>query len=226
MLVDPHFSPATEGGFIVFEGVNGAGKSTLVRAIETKLRSHGYNPLVTREPGGTELGQRIRGFFTDPNRPFSIVPLAESLLFAADRAQHVEEIIKPALKQRRPVLCDRYFYSTLAFQGYGRGIDLAQLRLLSEYAINGLVPDLVVLLDLPIEVAMRRIKKRDAEQSLVAGSDSDSFELEAREFHERVRQGFLELAKSEPVPFLVINADQDRADIISTIQLIIDKFIP
>lgn len=179
------------GFFITLEGGEGAGKSTVARALAARLKEEGYEVCLTQEPGGTELGRAIEGLLEGTQAP---APLAELLLFAADRAQHVVEVIAPALAAGRVVVCDRFADSTLAYQGYGRGLDLDLVRRLNEAATGGLRPDLTLLLDLPPEVGLAR----EGEQLDVTGR-------EPLAFHERVREGFLALAKAEPELFVVID---------------------
>lgn len=175
-----------KGRFIVVEGIEGSGKSTLVRGFIERLRTDGRDVVATREPGGTATGDAIRSVFLD--RTLTIGPLTETFLVNAARAQHVEELIRPALDAGRMVLCDRFTDSTLAYQGYGRGLDLASLRRVCDAATGGTQPDLVLLIDLPVEAARARVRER----SYVF----DRIESEDAAFHERVRQGFLELAQS------------------------------
>ncbi len=172
--------------FIVIEGIEGSGKCTLLRNLVERLRLDGRDVVVTREPGGTATGEAIRTIFLD--RTLTIDPVAETLLVNAARAQHVAEVIRPALAASQFVLCDRFTDSTIAYQGYGRGVDLPKLVRLCDAATGGLVPDLVLLLDLPVEVARERMQERSYML--------DRIERENGTFHERVRQGFLELAKT------------------------------
>ena len=176
--------------FIVVEGIEAGGKSTLVRGLARHLAKAGHDALVTREPGGTALGQRIRELFLGPESGLAIEPLAEAYLVNAARVQHVRDVLRPALEARRIVLCDRFTDSTLAYQGYGRGLPLDQLALLCAAAADGVTPDLTLLVDLPFEVAARRMRER--------GGDTDRIEAESTAFHERVRQGFLAIAASRP----------------------------
>jgi len=181
------------GGLITLEGGEGSGKTTLAAQIAQRLRDEGQTVCVTREPGGTELGRLIEGILQEePSSPLS--PLAELLLFEADRAQHVSEIIVPALNARRIVVCDRFTDSSLAYQGYGRGLDLELIRRLNHEATGGLKADLTLLLDVPPEVGL----SRGDDQNDVTGR-------ETIDFHERVRGGFLELARAEPGRFVVID---------------------
>ncbi|MBV8197929.1 MAG: dTMP kinase [Candidatus Eremiobacteraeota bacterium] len=171
--------------FVVVEGIEGSGKSTLVAGLALRLEGEGRSVLTTREPGGTAVGDAIRRLFLDPS--VAIAPLTEALLVNAARAQHVAEVIRPALKSGRVVLCDRFVDSTLAYQGYGRGIDLALLRNLCDLAAGGLRPSLIVVLDLPWTAARERLRDR--------GAPADRLEGEDDRFHERVRSGFVELAR-------------------------------
>jgi dTMP kinase len=172
--------------FVVVEGIEGSGKSTLVAGLAEWLRSEGHDPLVTYEPGGTPAGSAIREIFL--NRWIAIAPLTESFLVNAARVQHVVDEIRPALEAGRVVICDRFTDSTLAYQGYGRGLDLSSLRAICEIATGGLEPDLVLIVDLPVETARARMRAR--------ANDADRIEAEPDAFHERVRQGFLQLADS------------------------------
>ena len=173
--------------FITVEGIEGCGKSTLIAGLAERLRGQGKEIIVTREPGGTPAGDAIRAVFLAPG--LHVAPLAEALLVNAARAQHVVELIGPALKRGAIVLCDRFIDSTLAYQGYGRGIDLAFLREVGEAATGGLVPDRTFILDLPVPVSRERAALRD-------GSAGDRMERQDEAFYERARLGFLDLAGS------------------------------
>jgi dTMP kinase len=171
--------------FLTLEGIEGSGKSTLLSGLSDRLRSRGREIFVTREPGGTPVGDAVRALFLD--RGVSIAPLTEALLVNAARAQHVVERIVPELALGRMVLCDRFVDSTIAYQGYGRGVDPTVLRALCDAATGGLVPDLTFVLDVPVETSRRRTGAR--------GTAADRLEAEDDGFHERVRAGFLELAR-------------------------------
>jgi dTMP kinase len=171
--------------FVVIEGIEGSGKSTLHKGLVERFGVEGRDVVVTREPGGTATGDAIRSIFLD--RTLTIEPLTEAFLVSAARAQHVAELIRPALAQDRLVLCDRFTDSTLAYQGYGGGLDLASLERLCDEATGGIRPDLVLLIDLPVEVARARLQERYV---------LDRVESRDAAFHERVRHGYLELAKS------------------------------
>ena len=197
MIVDSSsINVSNPNGFIVLEGVNGAGKTTLQKALERHCRSKGREVVTTREPGGTPFGKQIRSLLLE-EQEYKLTHKSELYLFAADRAHHVETLIRPALESNCIVLCDRYFYSTLAFQGYGRGIDLKLISDLNEQAVSHLFPDLVILLDLDPEDGLER-NRGDAEQ--------DSFEQEQIDFHKRIRDGFLKIAKTRKEPFFIIDA--------------------
>jgi dTMP kinase len=190
--------------FITVEGGDGSGKSTQLKLLEGYLTGLGKSCIVTREPGGTSLGNLIRQVLLEVGkRP--IASPAELFLYLADRAQHIQAVIAPALERGKIVLCDRHTDSTLAYQGYGRGIDLDLLRRLNEMVSRGIKPDLTFLFDCAVEVGLSRTAHR---QSLAArgGKREDRFERENVDFHERVRQGFLELARLEPDRFCVIAA--------------------
>ena len=172
--------------FLVIEGIEGSGKSTLVAALARELQKAGRDVVVTREPGGTPLGDAVRELFL--NRAMAISPLAESMLVNAARAQHVAEVIRPALAAGRVVVCDRFVDSTLAYQGYGRDGDVDALRVVCAVATGGLEPDFTLVLDLPVAAARERMRERRV--------PNDRIESEGDAFHERVRRGFLELAKA------------------------------
>ncbi|MDI6710762.1 MAG: dTMP kinase [Thermoanaerobacterales bacterium] len=182
--------------FIVFEGVDGAGKSTQVSLAAEALRGRGREVLVTREPGGTRLGEAVRRLLLDVKNA-EMTGETEALLYAAARAQCVREVIAPALRRGTVVLCDRFADSTLAYQGYGRGLDLELLRRINDLATGGLYPALTVVLDLPVDEARLRL----------ADGRRDRLEREAADFHERVRAGYLALAAAAPDTYLVLEAD-------------------
>ena len=192
------------GLFVVFEGVEGSGKSTQSRALARRLTNAGYPGTLVHEPGGTPTGERIRRWLKSGH---DISLLAELLLFSAARASLVESVIHPALSRAEVVVCDRYTYSTVAYQGYGRGLDLNTVRHLNEIATGGLLPALVVLLDLPPEDGLGR----------KATGRLDRFERERRDFHRRVRQGYVELARQDPARWLVLDASEPRASLLDAV---------
>jgi len=181
------------GIFITIEGIDGAGKSTQARMLAEWLRERGGDVVLTREPGGTKLGEHLREVLLDGGAQVGVA--AELLLYVADRAQHLQEVIRPALNQGRTVVCERYTDSTLAYQGYGRGLDLDFVRRANQFATGDLEPDLTVLLDLPPEVAGQRL----------AGTP-DRLEREEPAFHARVAQGYRELARTHSARIRVVDA--------------------
>ena len=181
--------------FITFEGIEAAGKSTLIAALADDLRSSGVDVLLTREPGGTSLGDLIRRMVLAPGAV--IDPLAEALLMNASRAQHVADVVGPALRAGTTVLCDRFFDATLAYQGYGRGLDVEMLLELCLIATQRIAPDMTFLLDLAPEVSLARVQARGA---------SDRLEREDLAFHARVRAGYLEVARRFPGRVVVVDA--------------------
>ena len=187
--------------FITFEGIEGSGKTTQLQRVAAHLREAGKTCVVTKEPGGTPVADRIRAILLDSAS--AIDPIAEVFLFAASRRQNTMTVIRPALARGDVVLCDRYTDATLAYQGYGRRIELDRLRRLNEWATAGLVPDLTLLFDIPEEVGLTRARSRNAS----AAEDEGRFEAEDLRFHRSVREGYLALAKEEPKRFRVIDAN-------------------
>ena len=183
--------------FITLEGIEGSGKSTQIRKLAERLPS----ALVTKEPGGTPTADKIRAILLDTRE--KIDPVAELFLFAASRRQHVMEVIRPTLAQGRVVLCDRFTDATLAYQGFGRRLDLDRLRWLNEWATDSLRPDLTLIFDLPEEVGLTRARSRNS----AAPVDEGRFELEDLRFHRRVREGYLALALEDPQRYVVIDAN-------------------
>jgi dTMP kinase len=200
------------GFFVTFEGTEGCGKSTQSRRLEEWLRESGRDVVLTREPGGTPITKQIRALLADPASQLD--PTAELMLFLADRAQHVASVIRPALDAGKVVLCDRYCDSTLAYQGYGRGHSLSWLEELNARASHGVVPDVTLWMDCPVEVGLRRANHRD-------GGPGDRFEIEPLDFHNRIRTGFTELAARFPDRFVRIDSDRApdpiTADCIATL---------
>ncbi len=180
----------TRGKFITLEGPEGAGKSTHLKCLAERLQAQGIKVLTTREPGGTPLSEAIRGLLQFDTAGESPVPTAELLLFLASRAQLVTNVIRPALDRGEWVLSDRFCDSTFAYQGYGRGMDLAQLRILNAFATDNLLPDCTLLLDIPQEESRRRVEVRKGAV--------DRFEQERDTFHLRLAEGFRALAQADP----------------------------
>lgn len=206
--------------FITFEGGDGSGKTTQLKALESYLAARGKSCLSTREPGGTSLGEHIRQVLLEVGQQ-PITSATELFLYLGDRAQHIYEVIIPALAQGKIVLCDRHTDSTLAYQGYGRGIDLGLLRSLNDIASQGIKPDLTLLFDCPVEIGLSRTAQRQSKMTL--GRSEDRFEREKIEFHERIRAGFLELARAEPHRFRIIDAAGSVEEVVQQIKYIIDR---
>ena len=207
--------------FVTFEGIDGTGKTTQLKALERHLQACGRSCVITREPGGTSLGKLIRQVLLEVGK-HPIASPTELFLYLADRAQHVQDVILPALNAGNVVLCDRYTDSTLAYQGYGRGIDLKLLRRLNEFAGGGVGPDLTFLLDCPVALGLSRTAQR---QRTIAtgGSREDRFEREKLDFHERVRAGFLDIARTEAWRFRIIDAARSAEEVAQEIRQIIDR---
>ena len=184
--------------FITLEGPEGSGKSTQIKRLAKHLESMGYPVITTREPGGTPIGDQIRQVLVRMENK-ELHPRTEILLFLSARAQLVEQLIKPALQDGKIILCDRYGDSTLAYQGYGHGLDLEKLRQMLDFATDHLKPDLTILLDLDVKTGLMRKKAEDEWNRL------DAYEVL---FHERVREGYLQLAREEPERWRIVDASQ------------------
>jgi len=190
------------GKFVTFEGGEGSGKTTQIKLASDWLRERGLPVLSTAEPGGTPLGRKIREILLNRG-PWTIGAEAELLLFASARAQHVREIILPALEAGQWVLCDRFTDATMAYQGFGRGLDAAFIRTLNDFSTGSLTPDLTLLFDLPVETGLERAKKRTT--GVRPEAAEDRFEREEKIFHGRIRKGYLSFAAEEPGRFRIIN---------------------
>ncbi|MFO8010337.1 MAG: dTMP kinase [Dehalococcoidia bacterium] len=182
--------------FITFEGIEGCGKSTQARALARRLSRRGFSVLTVKEPGSTDVGRVARRLLKQ-KLEMEIDPVTELLLFEVARARLVTEVIRPALEEGRIVICDRYAESSVAYQGYGRGIQVENVRMMNDFATGGLKADLVILPDLDVEEGLRRKGE---------GIINDRFEREEAEFHRRVRQGYLEMAANEPERWFVVDA--------------------
>lgn len=197
---------SSRGFFLTAEGIEGSGKTTQIRRLAQMLRSSGQNIVLTKEPGGTPLADRIRAILLDPQEE-GMDPLTELFLYAASRRQHVAEVIGPSLEAGIPVLSDRYTDATLAYQGFGRLLDLDQLRTLNHWATGGIVPDLTIVFDLEEDIGLARARERNmASDHLLSESRLEGEDLR---FHRRVREGYLTLAAAEPDRYLVIDASGD-----------------
>jgi len=203
--------------FITFEGPEGSGKTLQSEALYQHLQRQGLPVLLTREPGGTSIGDQIRRVLLSPEN-VDMLPETEVLLFSASRAQLVREVIRPALERGILVICDRFADSTLAYQGYGHGLDLAALRAITEFATGGLWPDLSIYLDLEVEEGLRR-------KLAALGKRGEWNRLDQKElaFHERVRAGYHELAAAEPQRWLVLDATQPVAELQATIRAEVER---
>jgi dTMP kinase len=196
------------GILVTFEGIEGSGKSTQIALTGRYMEERGYPCLVTREPGGTPLGEEIRRLLLEKNE-LSIDPLAELFLIEADRAQHIAEIIRPALEEGRMVLCDRFTDATIAYQGYGRGMDLAFIEAMNQRATGGLMPQCTIVLDCSVDKGMAR-----------AGGE-DRFEREDHLFHQRVKEGYLSIAQQEPQRVKVVSGEGEQEAIQEEIRTIL-----
>jgi dTMP kinase len=206
--------------FITFEGIEGSGKTTQIRLLAERLGTAGKAVVATREPGGCPIADMIRQILLSPGNG-ALVPRAELLLYAAARAQHVDEVIIPALKEGKIVLCDRFIDATLAYQGHGRQLDAALIDRLNQLATGGLYPDLTLLLDMPAEKGLRRARQRNEDQNL---GNEDRFEQESLAFHSRVRQGYLFLAEGQK-RFRRIDAEGTAEEVAMRIAAVVDPFL-
>lgn len=204
-----------KGVFITFEGVEGCGKTTQIERLHDYLRRQGYAVEVTREPGGTPIAEIIRKVLLDPDND-TLAPVTELLLYEAARAQHVAERIRPALAAGAVVLCDRFADSTTAYQGAGRSLSFEEVNRLHQLATQGVWPDLTFLIDLPVNIGFQRVSLRGA---------VDRIEREAQAFHERVRQGFLELAHREPERITIVDGMHSVETVAGAIRARVDAFL-
>jgi len=200
--------PNTPSLFITLEGPEGSGKSTHAPRLAEYLRSLGRDVLLTREPGGTSIGDQIRSVLND-HANAAIKPSAETLLFCASRAQLVSQMIRPHLEHGGTVVCDRFSDSTLAYQGFGHGLDRSVLQSICDFASGRLLPDITLLLDLPVEIGLARRRYGKGDWNRL-----DALEVD---FHRRVRQGYLELARQEPSRWIRIDAEKEEEDVWSQI---------
>lgn len=206
------------GKFITFEGIDGSGKSTQLRLLADDLRFRGFNVLTTQEPGGTPLGRRLRQAFLETEE--NVAPMAELLCYAADRAQHVEFLIKPALAAGKIVISDRYADATAAYQGAGRGFSETIIKQVIKLATGGLKPDLTVFFDLPVGLSLQRTNKRDE-----MGELKNRLDKENSEFYERVREAYLQIIAKEPKRFRVIDATKSVEEIHAEALEVLTKYL-
>lgn len=203
-----------KGIFITFEGPDGSGKTTQIKKLEAELKTRGYEVICTREPGGTEAAEAMRDIVLDPKLP--IKAEAETLLYLAARAEHVEKVIAPALEVGKIVLCDRFSDSTMVYQGFTRGMDVELLEVMNNFATKGLAPDLTFLLDGEPKQLLTRRNTRGVE---------DRFELEGLAFQEQVRHGFLVLAKKHPERIVIIDSLRDQEIIARDLLTRVEKLL-
>ena len=201
-----------KGYFITFEGADGCGKTTQSKLVQKYLEENGYDVLWTREPGAIGLGQKIRELLLHYDGV--VAPMCEAFLFLADRAQHIENIIKPAINSGKIVICDRHTDSTIAYQGYGRGEDIERLTYLNNLATGDTKPDLTFVFDVSTEIAQLRV-----------GDEKDRMEAAGIEFHKKVRQGYLEIAKQEPHRVKIVNADNSIEDVFEDTKKLLNDFL-
>jgi len=205
--------------FITFEGIEGSGKSTQIRHLFEFLRGRDIEVLMTREPGGTLAGEKVRGILLDPMMK-GLIPRAELFLYAAARIQHIEEVIQPALAAGKVVLCDRFVDATVAYQGHGREIPLSEVKVVNSLAALDLKPDLTFLLDLPVEAGLKRARARNEAD---AASATSRFEQEDLAFHGRVREGYLAIAAADRPRVKIIPADQPVDRVAKQIQGVVSR---
>jgi len=207
--------------FITFEGVEGSGKTTQIHRLKKYLTEKGIPCRITREPGGTPIGEKIRKILLNPKFQ-GMVPLTELFLYEASRAQHVHEVILPLLKKGEVVLSDRFMDASIAYQGYGRKVDLKWVERLNRLASYGIKPDITFLLDCPSDMGLKRALQRIQR---LKNKKPDRFEREQIEFHRRVRRGYLALAKKEPQRVMIIDTRQGEEKVFERIRTIVDKRI-
>lgn len=200
-----------KGMFITFEGADGCGKTTQMKLLAEYLEKKGIDVVLTREPGAKGLGEKVREILLNYEGPVS--DRCESFLFLADRAQNIDIIVNPAVEEGKVVLCDRHIDSTVAYQGYGRGLDIERINMLNNIATNGRKPDLTFVFDIDIETSMARV-----------GKEKDRMERAGKDFHNRVRQGYLELAKQEPQRIKVIDAAKSIEEIHAEVIKIFEEY--
>jgi dTMP kinase len=210
--------------FISFEGIDGSGKTTQINHMVKFLQDHRHNCVITREPGGTRIGEKIRAILLDPVSK-DMDPLTELLLYTADRAQHIKEFVSPFLSAGKTVLCDRFYDATVVYQGFARGLDIGLIDKLHKLLFGNLKPDITILLDLPPEKGLSRAWKQ------IENGDRENvetrFEKEKLSFHNKVRSGYLELARLEPERFRVIDAAMDENQVRNEIiKILSDEIYP
>lgn len=207
-----------KGKFLTFEGIDGCGKSTQMRLLGSELRLRGHEVITTREPGGTQFGNRLREVLLDIEE--QVDPLAELLVFAADRAQHVRTLIRPGLESNHIVLSDRYADATAAYQGAGRGFSARVINQAIQLATDGLKPDLTLLFDLPVDQALQRAHQRHD-----GGAKHNRLDVEDKTFYERVRKSYLKMAAAEPKRFRLIDASKAIDEVHTQVMHVVNEFL-
>ena len=202
-----------KGLFITFEGADGCGKTTQINLLKDYLEKSGYEVILTREPGAKGLGEKVREILL--NYDGVVSDRCESFLFLADRAQNIDIIVKPAVASGKIVLCDRHIDSTVAYQGYGRRLDIERIKMLNNLATDGKKPDLTIVFDIDVATSMERV-----------GKDKDRMENAGIDFHNRVRNGYLEIAKEEPERIKVINSEKSIDEVFEDLKKIVKKYLP
>jgi len=205
-----------KGFMVVFDGSNGAGKTTVINEVEKYISSKGLDVVLTREPGGTRIGEKIRHIILDPSTP-EMCDMTELMLFGAGRSQHIQEKIKPALQAGKIVISDRFDAATFSFQHYARGIDLASIMKINDLALAGFQPDMNIILDLDPVEGLKRVKSR--------GEGLDRLEDEKLDFLIKARNGYLTQAKAQPERFVIIDASQSKDAVLSDVIKVIDALI-
>ena len=207
---------ADRGLFITFEGTDGAGKTTQIQRLSAELGQAGYDICLTREPGGTPISEQIRDMLLNPDHS-EMAATTELLLYAASRAQHVSEVIKPALEAGKIVISSRFADAMVVYQGYGRGLDLERINRLNRIATEGVTPDVTFVLDLPVEIGLQRVQK--------SRGGLDRLEREKIDFHQRLREGYQTLAKQEPQRLKIIDAQVSPEQVYAQIQTVIQPLL-
>jgi dTMP kinase len=211
-----------KGFFLTVEGIEGSGKTTHVHRLAKLLRAHGQNCVVTKEPGGTPIGDRVRAILLDPEAE-GMDPAVELFLLAASRRQHVIDVIQPALEAGATVLCDRFADASIAYQGFGRALELQRIRDLNDWATSGIYPDLTVIFDLGEAEGLERARRRNAKENLHAESRLEGEDLA---FHRRVREGYLAIAKEDPRRFAIVDATAGVDEVFERFRAVLEERAP
>ncbi|UCD72231.1 MAG: dTMP kinase [Syntrophobacterales bacterium] len=208
--------------FITFEGIEGSGKTTQIQLLRSHVEQKGYRCQITREPGGCRIGNKIRDILMDSDNE-TLTPMSELYLIMANRAQHVTEVIEPALKAQKILICDRFHDATIAYQGFARGMALDLIETLNQTVTKGVKPDLTILLDCPVEVGLKRARGRMAAED--SSWKEGRFEGERGDFHQRVRDAYLTIAKAEPDRIKVVDGSRDGHTVEREIRRLVNPFL-